>query len=86
MATSHQGLALIQLEMIWLLGLSDKKPASINWIKGCGKSDVCEAIIKEELVTKVLNMLKNLWVLPRGFPGDSMPILATLSLNFYHGC
>jgi len=49
---------------------SDKKPASVNWIEGRGKSVVCEAIIKEEIVTKVLktnvaalvelNMLKNL--------------------------
>lgn len=49
---------------------SDKKPAAINWIEGRGKSVVCEAIIKEEVVNKVLktsvaalvelNMLKNL--------------------------
>ncbi|KAL8498594.1 hypothetical protein ACS0TY_021797 [Phlomoides rotata] len=49
---------------------SDKKPAAINWIDGRGKSVVCEAIIKEETVKKVLktnvaalvelNMLKNL--------------------------
>ncbi|KAL3813947.1 hypothetical protein ACJIZ3_015215 [Penstemon smallii] len=49
---------------------SDKKPAAVNWIEGRGKSVVCEAIIKEEVVTKVLktnvaslvelNMLKNL--------------------------
>lgn len=49
---------------------SDKKPAAINWIEGRGKSIVCEAIIKEEIVKKVLktnvaslvelNMLKNL--------------------------
>ncbi|KAK6277526.1 hypothetical protein POUND7_017849 [Theobroma cacao] len=49
---------------------SDKKPAAINWIEGRGKSVVCEAIIKEEIVKKVLktnvatlvelNMLKNL--------------------------
>ncbi|CAA2982730.1 3-hydroxy-3-methylglutaryl-coenzyme A reductase [Olea europaea subsp. europaea] len=49
---------------------SDKKPAAVNWIEGRGKSVVCEAIIKEEIVTKVLktnvaalvelNMLKNL--------------------------
>lgn len=49
---------------------SDKKPAAINWIEGRGKSVVCEAIIKEEVVKKVLktnvaalvelNMLKNL--------------------------
>ncbi|XP_031093563.1 3-hydroxy-3-methylglutaryl-coenzyme A reductase-like [Ipomoea triloba] len=49
---------------------SDKKPAAVNWIEGRGKSVVCEAIIKEEVVNKVLktdvaslvelNMLKNL--------------------------
>ncbi|KAE8668280.1 3-hydroxy-3-methylglutaryl-coenzyme A reductase 2 [Hibiscus syriacus] len=49
---------------------SDKKPAAVNWIEGRGKSVVCEAIIKGDLVRKVLktsveslvelNMLKNL--------------------------
>ncbi|KAE8679433.1 3-hydroxy-3-methylglutaryl-coenzyme A reductase 1 [Hibiscus syriacus] len=49
---------------------SDKKPAAVNWIEGRGKSVVCEAIIKEEVLKKVfrtdvamlveLNMLKNL--------------------------
>nr|WLF00993.1 hydroxymethylglutaryl-CoA reductase [Santalum album] len=49
---------------------SDKKPAAVNWIEGRGKSVVCEAIVKEEVVRKVLktdvaalvelNMLKNL--------------------------
>ena len=49
---------------------SDKKPAAVNWIEGRGKSVVCEAIMKEEVVRKVLktnvatlvelNMLKNL--------------------------
>nr|BBE00755.1 3-hydroxy-3-methylglutaryl-CoA reductase [Nicotiana benthamiana] len=49
---------------------SDKKPAAVNWIEGRGKSVVCEAIITEEVVKKVLktevaalvelNMLKNL--------------------------
>ena len=49
---------------------SDKKPAAVNWIEGRGKSVVCEAIIKEEVVKEVLktevaalvelNMLKNL--------------------------
>ncbi|CAL9095439.1 unnamed protein product [Musa acuminata var. zebrina] len=33
---------------------SDKKPAAVNWIEGRGKSVVCEAIIKEEVVRKVL--------------------------------
>ncbi|KAK9074832.1 hypothetical protein SSX86_003151 [Deinandra increscens subsp. villosa] len=49
---------------------ADKKPAAVNWIEGRGKSVVCEAVIKEEVVQKVLkttvpalvelNMLKNL--------------------------
>nr|ABV25901.1 3-hydroxy-3-methylglutaryl-coenzyme A reductase [Antirrhinum majus] len=49
---------------------SDKKPAAVNWIEGRGKSVVCEAVITEDVVTKVLkttvpalvelNMLKNL--------------------------
>lgn len=49
---------------------ADKKPAAVNWIEGRGKSVVCEAVIKEEIVKKVLktsvaalvelNMLKNL--------------------------
>ncbi|KAK9748458.1 hypothetical protein RND81_02G059000 [Saponaria officinalis] len=49
---------------------SDKKPAAVNWIEGRGKSVVCEAVIKEEVVKNVLktnvaalvelNMLKNL--------------------------
>ncbi|KAK6237200.1 hypothetical protein QUC31_002669 [Theobroma cacao] len=49
---------------------SDKKPAAVNWIEGRGKSVVCEAVIKEEVLKKVLmttvpalvelNMLKNL--------------------------
>ncbi|XP_002528521.2 3-hydroxy-3-methylglutaryl-coenzyme A reductase 3 [Ricinus communis] len=49
---------------------SDKKAAAVNWIEGRGKSVVCEAIVKEEVVKKVLktnvaalvelNVLKNL--------------------------
>lgn len=49
---------------------SDKKPAAVNWIEGRGKSIVCEATIREEVVKEVLktnvatlvelNMLKNL--------------------------
>nr|WNX96113.1 Hydroxymethylglutaryl-CoA reductase [Ayapana triplinervis] len=49
---------------------SDKKPAAVNWIEGRGKSVVCESVISEEVVRKVLkttvpalvelNMLKNL--------------------------
>ncbi|KAJ6724235.1 3-HYDROXY-3-METHYLGLUTARYL COENZYME A REDUCTASE [Salix viminalis] len=60
------------MEIIGISGnfCSDKKPAAVNWIEGRGKSVVCEAIIKEEVVQKVLktnvatlvelNMLKNL--------------------------
>lgn len=33
---------------------TDKKPSAINWIEGRGKSVVCEAIIKEDIVKKVL--------------------------------
>ncbi|KAK1601145.1 hypothetical protein QYE76_017665 [Lolium multiflorum] len=49
---------------------SDKKSAAVNWIEGRGKSVVCEAVIKEEIVRKVLktnvqslvelNVIKNL--------------------------
>ncbi|CAA2955424.1 3-hydroxy-3-methylglutaryl-coenzyme A reductase 1 [Olea europaea subsp. europaea] len=60
------------MEVIGISGnyCSDKKPAAVNWIEGRGKSVVCEAIIKEDVVKKVLktdveslvelNMLKNL--------------------------
>ncbi|KAL2470055.1 hydroxy methylglutaryl CoA reductase 1 [Abeliophyllum distichum] len=60
------------MEVIGISGnyCSDKKPAAVNWIEGRGKSVVCEAIIKEEVVKNVLktdvsslvelNMLKNL--------------------------
>ncbi|CAI0394297.1 unnamed protein product [Linum tenue] len=33
---------------------SDKKPAAVNWIQGRGKSVVCEAVIKGDVVRKVL--------------------------------
>merc|ERR1711915_320371 len=49
---------------------ADKKPPAVNWIEGRGKSVVCEAVITEAVVKKVLktnvpallelNMLKNL--------------------------
>ncbi|OMP00880.1 Hydroxymethylglutaryl-CoA reductase, class I/II [Corchorus olitorius] len=60
------------MEVIGISGnfCSDKKPAAINWIEGRGKSVVCEAIIKGEVLKDVLktsvaalvelNMLKNL--------------------------
>ncbi|XP_074587486.1 3-hydroxy-3-methylglutaryl-coenzyme A reductase 3-like [Curcuma longa] len=50
--------------------LSENKPAAVNWIEGRGKSVLCEAIIKEEVVKEVfktnipalveLNQIKNL--------------------------
>ncbi|XP_057865712.2 3-hydroxy-3-methylglutaryl-coenzyme A reductase 1-like isoform X2 [Cryptomeria japonica] len=53
-----------------VISVSDKKPTAVNWIEGRGKSVVCEAIITEAVVNKVLkttvpallelNMLKNL--------------------------
>lgn len=49
---------------------ADKKPTAVNWIEGRGKSIVCEAVIPEAVVNRVLkttvpallelNMLKNL--------------------------
>uniref|UniRef100_J3LGF3 3-hydroxy-3-methylglutaryl coenzyme A reductase n=2 Tax=Oryza brachyantha TaxID=4533 RepID=J3LGF3_ORYBR len=49
---------------------SDKKPTAVNWIEGRGKSVVCEATIKRDVVQKVLkttteklvelNIIKNL--------------------------
>lgn len=49
---------------------SDKKPAAVNWIEGRGKSVVCEATIKRDVVESVLkttvqklvelNIIKNL--------------------------
>ncbi|KAL6274267.1 hypothetical protein ACE6H2_024959 [Prunus campanulata] len=44
------------MEVIGISGnfCSDKKAAAVNWIQGRGKSVVCEAIIKEEVVRKVL--------------------------------
>ncbi|XP_048129596.1 3-hydroxy-3-methylglutaryl-coenzyme A reductase 1 [Rhodamnia argentea] len=49
---------------------SDKKPAAVNWIEGRGKSVVCEALLKDNVVKQVLktnvaalvelNILKNL--------------------------
>ncbi|XP_073053238.1 3-hydroxy-3-methylglutaryl coenzyme A reductase 1-like [Primulina eburnea] len=60
------------MEVIGISGnfCSDKKPAAVNWIEGRGKSVVCEAIISESVIAKVLktsvsalvelNMLKNL--------------------------
>ncbi|KAG6484978.1 3-hydroxy-3-methylglutaryl-coenzyme A reductase 3-like [Zingiber officinale] len=35
---------------------SENKPVAVNWIEGRGKSVACEAIIKEEVVEKVLKI------------------------------
>ena len=32
---------------------TDKKPSAINWLEGRGKSVICEATIKNSIVTKV---------------------------------
>ncbi|KAL2905967.1 ATP-dependent DNA helicase 2 subunit KU70 [Bienertia sinuspersici] len=60
---------LHSLFLTWIL-LAFLKPAAVNWVEGRGKSVVCEATIKEEVVNKVLktnvealvelNTLKNL--------------------------
>ena len=44
------------LEVMSLSGnyCTDKKPSAINWIEGRGKSVVCEAIIKKDIVERVL--------------------------------
>ncbi|XP_039310124.1 3-hydroxy-3-methylglutaryl-coenzyme A reductase [Solenopsis invicta] len=44
------------MEIISLSGnlCTDKKPATVNWIEGRGKSVVCEAIIPADLVARVL--------------------------------
>eukprot|EP00761_Pharyngomonas_kirbyi_P002762 gb/GECH01002766.1/.p1 GENE.gb/GECH01002766.1/~~gb/GECH01002766.1/.p1 ORF type:complete len:518 (+),score=127.20 gb/GECH01002766.1/:1-1554(+) len=34
---------------------TDKKPSAVNWIEGRGKSTVCEAVIKKEVVEKNLH-------------------------------
>ncbi|GLJ22300.1 hypothetical protein SUGI_0419530 [Cryptomeria japonica] len=65
-------LAFPDMDVISVSGnfCADKKPTAVNWIEGRGKSVVCEAIITETVVNKVLkttvpallelNMLKNL--------------------------
>ncbi|CAL1537459.1 unnamed protein product [Lymnaea stagnalis] len=44
------------MEIISLSGnyCTDKKPAAINWIEGRGKSVVCEAIVKSQVVKNIL--------------------------------
>jgi hydroxymethylglutaryl-CoA reductase (NADPH) len=49
---------------------ADKKATAVNWVEGRGKSVVCEAVLKGEIISKVLktsvsalaelNMVKNL--------------------------
>nr|XP_043635739.1 3-hydroxy-3-methylglutaryl coenzyme A reductase 1-like [Erigeron canadensis] len=68
----HLQIDFPDMDVIGLSGnyCSDKKPAAVNWIEGRGKSVVCEAVLKEEVVRKVLktniaalmelNMLKNM--------------------------
>jgi len=58
---TETALALIQqyfpeMQIVSLSGnyCTDKKPSSINWIEGRGKSVVCEAVIKGEIVKNVL--------------------------------
>lgn len=64
--------AFPDMEIVSISGnfCADKKATAVNWIQGRGKSVVCEAVIKEEVVAKVLktsvaalvelNTLKNL--------------------------
>ena len=44
------------MEVLALSGnyCTDKKPSAINWIEGRGKSIVCEATIRADVVEKVL--------------------------------
>lgn len=62
----------VDMEIVSISGnfCADKKATAVNWIQGRGKSVICEVVIKEEVVAKVLkttvpalvelNMLKNL--------------------------
>lgn len=52
----HLQVVFPDMDVISISGnfCADKKAAALNWIEGRGKSVVCEAIIKEEVVTKVL--------------------------------
>lgn len=45
-----------EMEILSLSGnfCTDKKPASVNWIEGRGKSVVCEALVPGDVVTSVL--------------------------------
>ena len=45
-----------ELEILSLSGnfCTDKKPSAINWIEGRGKSVVCEAVLKGEIIKNVL--------------------------------
>ncbi|KAJ7299901.1 hypothetical protein O6H91_15G070400 [Diphasiastrum complanatum] len=46
----------LDMEVVSVSGnlCADKKPTAINWIEGRGKSVVCEAVIKGEVISKVL--------------------------------
>eukprot|EP00123_Amoebidium_parasiticum_P018571 comp24244_c0_seq1/m.44852 comp24244_c0_seq1/g.44852 ORF comp24244_c0_seq1/g.44852 comp24244_c0_seq1/m.44852 type:complete len:1158 (-) comp24244_c0_seq1:590-4063(-) len=71
-ALSALTLVFPDMEVLALSGnyCTDKKPAAVNWIEGRGKSVVAEAVIKGEVVKKVLkttvqalvevNIVKNL--------------------------
>lgn len=45
-----------ELEILSLSGnyCTDKKPSAVNWIEGRGKSVVCEAIVKSDVIKNVL--------------------------------
>ncbi|KAM5573995.1 3-hydroxy-3-methylglutaryl-coenzyme A reductase 1-like [Rosa sericea] len=65
------------MEVIGISGnfCSDKKPAAVNWILGRGKSVVCEAVIKEEVVKEVLKTSVSKLVqlhLNKNFVGSAM--------------
>uniref|UniRef100_A0A7S3CZ30 hydroxymethylglutaryl-CoA reductase (NADPH) n=1 Tax=Palpitomonas bilix TaxID=652834 RepID=A0A7S3CZ30_9EUKA len=71
---------------------TDKKPSAVNWIDGRGKSVVCETIIQEDIVNKVLkttsaslvdvNNVKNLvGSMVAGSIGEQVP--CAISLSFF---
>lgn len=70
MSTVSISISLICSSILTGNYCTDKKPAALNWIEGRGKSVVCEATVKGEIVKKVLktdvaslielNVIKNL--------------------------
>ncbi|XP_050378371.1 3-hydroxy-3-methylglutaryl-coenzyme A reductase 1-like [Argentina anserina] len=65
------------MEVIGISGnfCSDKKPAAVNWILGRGKSVVCEAVIREEVIKEVLKTNAHKLVklhLSKNFVGSAM--------------